>query len=542
MKNGVEEMKKRTVLLMVLVAMVTSLVLAGCASDTKNSSNATGEVVKGGELTYALATPPDSLDPHRTGYVVALRVIAQVFDTLITLDEKNEFQPRLATEWNVSNEGKTYTFKLRDDVKFHDGTPFNAEAVKYNFDRIVDPKTKAGNAIALIQDYESAEVLGEFEVAIHLSSPNAAFLSNVSQTLLSIVSPTAAEKYGEEFAYNPVGTGLFKFESYKENAEVKLVKNEDYNWGPVGVENKGPSHLDRLTFKIVPEEATRVGGIQSGQILVAETIPPQNISALEANKEIEIYSQDTIGLPFTLFFNQTNEPYNDVNVRKAILLGVDVDSIIKTLYLGYYNRSWSPLTPGIYGYNEKLENSWNYDVEAANKLLDEAGFTVGKDGIRVRDGKRLTLNYVDGAPNREKRNDIAVIIQQQLKKIGVDVSLNITQDFRTVVYTNADYDLYGNSQINTDPNSLLSIYQKGALLPRGIDDPELDELLLAGSTEQDREKRIDIYAKAQARIIEQAYIIPIYVFPYIVGTTNEVAGFKFNNLGIPILNDVSFIK
>ena len=542
MKNGVEEMKKRTVLLMVLVAMVTSLVLAGCASDTKNSSNATGEVVKGGELTYALATPPDSLDPHRTGYVVALRVIAQVFDTLITLDEKNEFQPRLATEWNVSNEGKTYTFKLRDDVKFHDGTPFNAEAVKYNFDRIVDPKTKAGNAIALIQDYESAEVLGEFEVAIHLSSPNAAFLSNVSQTLLSIVSPTAAEKYGEEFAYNPVGTGLFKFESYKENAEVKLIKNEDYNWGPVGVENKGPSHLDRLTFKIVPEEATRVGGIQSGQILVAETIPPQNISALEANKEIEIYSQDTIGLPFTLFFNQTNEPYNDVNVRKAILLGVDVDSIIKTLYLGYYNRSWSPLTPGIYGYNEKLENSWNYDVEAANKLLDEAGFTVGKDGIRVRDGKRLTLNYVDGAPNREKRNDIAVIIQQQLKKIGVDVSLNITQDFRTVVYTNADYDLYGNSQINTDPNSLLSIYQKGALLPRGIDDPELDELLLAGSTEQDREKRIDIYAKAQARIIEQAYIIPIYVFPYIVGTTNEVAGFKFNNLGIPILNDVSFIK
>jgi peptide/nickel transport system substrate-binding protein len=535
-------MNKKTVLLMVFFAVITSLVLAGCSSDATNANNATGESVKGGELTYALATAPDSLDPHRTGYVVALRVIAQIFDTLITLDENNAFQPRLATEWNVSNEGKTYTFKLRDDVKFHDGTPFNAEAVKYNFDRIVDPKTKAGNAIALIQDYESAEVIGEFEVAIHLSAPNAAFLSNVSQTLLSIVSPTAAEQYGEEFAYNPVGTGLFKFESYKENAEIKLVKNEDYNWGPVGVENKGPSHLDRVTFKIVPEEATRVGGIQSGQILAAETIPPQNIAALEANKEIEIYSQDTIGLPFTLFFNQTNEPYNEVNVRKAILLGVDVDSIIKTLYLGYYNRSWSPLTPGIYGYNEKLENSWNYDVEAANKLLDEASFTLGKDGIRVRDGKRLTLNYVDGAPNREKRNDIAVIIQQQLKKIGVEVSLNITQDFRTVVYTNADYDLYGNSQINTDPNSLFSLYQTGALLPRGIDDPELDELLLAGSVEQDREKRIDIYAKAQQRIIDQAYIIPIYVFPYIVGTTDEVAGFKFTNLGIPILNDVSFIK
>ena len=538
-------MKKNKLWLIAILSIISVLLLAACSDDSTNTNapaNTSGEIQKGGELTFALATSPDSLDPHRTGYVVALRVIAQIFDTLVTLDENNEYHPRLATEWSISEDGTDYTFKLRNDVTFHDGTPFNAEAVKYSFDRIVDPETKAANALALVQNYESTEIINDYEVVIHLSAPNAAFLSNISQTLLSIVSPTAAEELGEKFALNPVGTGLFKFESYKENAEIKLVRNDAYNWGPATSENKGAAHIDRVTFKIVPEEATRVGGVQSGQIDVAETIPPQNIASLEGSNSVVIYKQDTIGLPFTLFFNQTNEPYNDVNVRRALLYGVDVDTIVKTLYLGHYTRSWGPLTPGIYGYDESLENSWEYDVEKANQLLDDAGFTVGTDGIRERDGKRLTLNYVDGAPNREKRNDIAVIIQQQLKKIGVDVTLNITQDFRTVVYTNADYELYGNSQINTDPNGLKDIYKTGGLLPRNIDDPELDALLQAGGVEQDEAKRKEIYAKAQQRIIDQAYIIPIYVFPYIVGTTKDVIGIQFNNLGIPSLNDVSFTK
>ena len=530
-----------------ITMFLTVLFLVGCANDENSATNsndqtASGKAVKGGELTYALATSPDTLDPHRTGLVVALRVITQVFDSLVTLDENNKVHPHLATEWVISEDGKSYTFKLRDDVLFHDGTKFNADAVKYNFDRIKDPATKAANASALLQAYDSSEVLSEYEVKINLVHPSTSFLTNLSQSLLGIVSPTAAKQYGEEFGKNPVGTGLFKFESWQENAEIKLAKNEAYNWGPVNVDNRGPSYLDRVTFKIVPEEATRVGGIQSGQILAAETIPPQNISVLERDPNITIYSENTIGLPYTLFFNQTREPFNDVNVRKAVLLGVDVESILKTLYLGHYTRSWSPLTPGIFAYNESLENSWSYDVEKANELLDEAGFVIGSDGIRERNGKRLTLKYVDASPNREKRNDIAVIVQQQLKKLGIDVELTISQDARTIVYQNADYDLYGNSQINTDPNSLRSIYSTGALLPRGIDDPHLDELLAIGDVEQDAQKREQIYFEAQQRIIDQAYIIPIYVFPYIVGTTNKVDGFKFNKLGIPIFNDVFFSK
>lgn len=524
---------------------IAVLVISGCSNNESSSSSAKTEsgsnsedIQSGGELTYALATSPDTLDPHRNGWVVATRVINQIYDSLVELDENNEVLPRLATEWTASEDGKSYTFKLREDVTFHDGTPFNAEAVKYSYDRILNPETKAGNASALLNPYESSEVIDEYTIKINLSEPSTAFLGNLSQPLLGIVSPTAAEKYGDEFGKNPVGTGLFKFVSWTENSEIKLEKNPDYAWGPSAVENKGAAYLDKVTFKIVPEEATRLGGIQSGQLLAAESIPPQNLAALESDQKTAVHSIDTIGLPYTLFFNQASPPYDEVNVRKAILLGVDVDSILKTLYLGHYTRAWSPLTPGIIGFDKSLENSWKYDVKEANKLLDEAGFKVGSDGIRERNGKKLTLNYVDSSPNREKRNDIAAIIQQQLKEIGVAVELNITQDFATVVYQNGNYDVHGNSQSNTDPNALKPFYTTGSILPKGINNAELDKLLQEGSIEVDPEKRVEIYKQVQKIIIDEAYIVPIYVFPYIVGTSTSVVDLKLSKTSMPVLNDV----
>jgi len=403
--------------------MALLLLLSGCANSagTNNSSAETNEKVEaqpkqGGELTYALATSPDSLDPHRSGLAVAGRVFRTIFDNLVIQAEDGTIQPWLATEWTVSEDGKSYIFQLREDVKFHDGTPFNAEAVKFSFDRIIDPKTKSGNALSLLRPYVSSEVLEEYTIKINLATPSAAFLSNVSQNQLGIVSPTAVEKYGDQFGKNPVGTGPFKFVSWTENADIQVEKNSDYNWGPSNVENKGKPYLDKISFKIVPEEATRIGSVQSGQVLAAETVPPQNIASLKNDPKTQLLTVNTIGLPYTLFFNQRKEPWNNVKARQAVQLAIDVDSIVKTLYLGTYERSWSPLSPGIVGYDKSLEGSVKVDIDKANKILDELGYEKGSDGIRVKDGKQLTLNYVDGSPNREKRNDIAVIVQQQLKK------------------------------------------------------------------------------------------------------------------------------
>ncbi|MDN8592310.1 ABC transporter substrate-binding protein [Paenibacillus sp. 11B] len=530
------------------LAAVVVLVLSGCgaASNSNSTVQASGGEqsgqAEGGSLTYALATSPDTLDPHRSGLAVTVRAIRTIYDNLVVQLPDGSIKPWLAKEWSVSEDGKSYTFKLREDVKFHDGTPFNAEAVKFNLDRVIDPATKAANSLALIRPYSSSEVIDEYTIKVNLEQPSQAFLGNLSQALLGIVSPTAAKKYGDQLGKNPVGTGPYTFVKWDENADIVVAKNKDYNWAPETVENEGAPHLDTITFKIVPEEATRIGSVQSKQVLAAETVPPQNIAALKNDPNQQLLQANTVGLPYTLFFNLRKAPWDDVKVRQAVQSAVDVESIVKTLYLGNYERAWSALSPGILGYDASLEGSIHPDINKANQLLDEQGWVKGADGIREKDGKKLTLHYVDGSPNREKRNDIAAIIQQQLKQVGIAVEVEITKDIATVVYQNWDYDLYGNSQVNSDPNALYAFYHTSAEGERptlsGLSDPKIDKLLEQGAVETDPDKRVDIYNQIQQYLIDQAVILPIYVFPYTVAASKSVQGIKFDSLGYPLFNDV----
>lgn len=531
------------------------LALTGCGSaksgsgDAAQSPNAKQEVkqtaVVGGELTYALATSPDSLDPHRSGLAVAVRVLRTIYDSLVVQLPDGSIKPWLATEWTAQPDGLSYIFKLRKDVKFQDGTPFNAEAVKYSYDRILDPTTKAANSVALIKPYKSSEVIDEFTIKINLETPSRAFLGNLSQALLGIVSPTAAKKYGDQFGKNPVGSGPFSFVKWEENASIQVKRHPDYNWAPEIVENKGKSYLDQITFRIVPEEATRIGSVQSKQVLAGETVPPQNVVSLKSDASIQVHQVNTNGLPYTLFINQRKAPWSDVKARQALQAAIDVDAIVKTLYLGTYPRAWSPLSPGVIGYDASLENGIKPDVAKANKLLDELGWVKGADGIRVKDGKKLTLHYVDGSPNREKRNDIAVIIQQQLKQVGIVVEVEITKDVANVVYTKGEYDIYGNSQVNSDPNALYAFYHTSDPKARpslpGLADPQVDKWLEQGAIEPDDKKRVELYKQVQQSIIDNAVIIPVYVFPYTVAASKTVKGLKFDSLGYPLFND-TFIQ
>lgn len=538
------------------LSLALILVLTGCASNVKKEESgkegsattaAAGIAAKGGELTYALATSPDSLDPHRSGLAVAVRVLRTIYDNLVVQASDGSIKPWLATEWEISPDGKSYTFKLRKDVKFQDGTPFNAEAVKFNYDRIIDPATKAANSVALIRPYASAEVIDEYTVKLNLAAPSVAFLGNLSQALVGIVSPTAAKKYGDQLGKNPVGSGPFKFVKWEDNAQITVERNPDYNWGPSNVDNKASANLDTISFKIVPEEATRLGSVQSGQVLAAETVPPQNIIALKKDAKLQLLQVNTNGLPYTLFINQRQKPWDELKARQALQYAIDVTKIVQTLYLGTYDQAWSPLSPGTLGYDKSLENGIKPDLNKANKLLDEIGWVKGSDGIREKDGKKLTLHYVDGSPNREKRNDIAAIIQQQLKEIGIKVNVEITKDIATLIYKNGNFDIYGNSQVNTDPNALFAFYHSSIKSVaggnfQGAADLVLDKLLEQGAVEKDNAKRKDIYKQAQQKIINNADIIPIYVFPYTVAASKTVSGLKFDALGYPLFNDVSLKK
>ncbi len=543
-------MKTKSLSMLLALFLSILLVLSGCgdaaplpdSGQEQQPSTDESKQQAGGELSYALATSPDTLDPARSGWAVAIRVYRTIFDNLVTKLPDHTIKPWLATEWTESADGKSYTFKLRQDVTFHDGTPFNAEAVKFTFDRIIDPATKSGNARAQLLPYESSEVIDEFTIKLNLSRPSASFLGNLSQGGLGIVSPTAVAKYGEQFGQNPVGTGPFKFVKWEENLEVQVERNPDYRWAPEIVDNKGAAYLDRIVFKIVPEEATRIGSVQSKQILAAETVPPQNIVTLEKDPNFQLLKAKPLGLPFTLFINQKKAPWNELEMRQALQYGINVKEIVQTLYLGTYEQAWTSLVPGMIGYNDALEGKLQPDANKAGQLLDQQGWVKGADGIREKDGKKLTLHYVEATPNREKRQDIATMVQQQLKKIGIDVKIELTNNLASVVYTNGNYDIHGNSQVNGDSNALTSFYHtpaegERAILPN-LSIPEIDSLLDEGAVTKDEQKRADIYKQVQQLIHENAAIIPIYVFPYTVATVKNVEGIKFDLLGYPLFNDV----
>ncbi|EIJ82270.1 extracellular solute-binding protein family 5 [Bacillus methanolicus PB1] len=532
------------------------LLLAGCSfsgnsksTSVSSETNTTVKPIAGGELTYALATAPDTLDPHVSGFAVATRVIKSIFESLVYLSKDNTVEPWLATEWEISEDQKSYTFKLRKDVTFHDGSKFNAKVVKYNFDRIFNPKTKAATAATYMEKIKSIEILDDYTVKINLSEPSATFLNLLAHSNLSMISQEAAEKYGDQFGTHPVGSGPFKFVELKENDSIILEKNKNYHGGYPFAEHDGPAYLDKLIFKIIPEEATRIGSLQSGQVDAVEAVPPQNVVSIKGNKNFNLLKPETGGLPYTLFINQTNAPWNDVKARQALRSAIDVETILKTLYLGTYNRAWSALAPSTFGYNNSFENKDFYDVKKANQLFDELGWKRNSDdGFRTKDGKTLTLRIVNDAINREKRQDISLMVQQQLKEVGVKVEIITTSDANSILKDPNAYDLRGNSRIAIDPDDLRLFYHsqktwdKGGFSIPWLKDKEIDALLEKAAIENDKEKRAELYKQVQQKIIDQAVIIPIYVFPYTVATTSKLQGLKFDSVGYPLFYDVSFKK
>jgi peptide/nickel transport system substrate-binding protein len=494
----------------------------------------------GGELVFALdgaAVVTFLLDPHNSGFAPHNRVFRSIFDSLVVLRPDQSVGPWLAQSWQVAPDQKSYTFKLRGGVTFHDGTPFDAASVKANLDRISDPK----NALVALPDigpYAGADVLAPDTVRINLSEPFAPLLRNLSKTTLGIVSPAAVAKYGATFGQNPVGTGPFRFVSLIQGTEIRLARNEDYQWAPDGASHQGPAYLERLTFKNVPEEATRVAALQSRQVHAADTIPPQALAALRADPTFRVLDKELLNNNYALYPNIARAPWNDEQIRLALRLSLDIDTIVRVIYLGTLPRAWAPLSPSIFSSAEHdLAKSWKPDPKRAADILQANGWLPGASGIREKDGKRLTISFIDTQGNREKRLDVIQLVRRQLAKTGFDLSID-SQPAGTYVakMSNGEYDLAGASQFAPDPDVLRRLH-----LPDGrdkssvskVDDPEISQWLRDGMRENEPEARAELYHKVQAKLIDKTYALPIYVLLYNIGTTDAVSGVTIDTHGFP---------
>lgn len=539
--------RKKKLLLTLLSILSLSFLIVGCSAKQEADAgvkSGESQSIDGGEFTYGLATAPDTLDPHLSTMAVSARVIKNTFETLVEIDENDEIIPSLAEEWELSDDKKTYTFKLRKDVTFHDDTPFNAEAVKYNFERILDPESGAATTAIYLKLVESVKILDDYTVEVILEEPSATFLKYLGHFNLSIVSPKAVEEYGTQLGQHPVGTGPFKFESLTENDQIVLTKYENYHGHFPFVEHEGPANLDKLIFKIIPEESTRIGSVQSGQITAAETIPPQDIVSIQDSDQLKLWEAEAAGLSYTLFINNTTEPWDSVEARQALAESIDVDSIVNTLYLGTYERSWSALTPNTFGYDDSLENKDLYNVKKANETFDKIGWIKDSDGLRKKNGKTLTLRILDDAVNREKRQDISLMVQEQLKEVGIDVQIETTTEGITIMENSGAYDLRGNSRVALDPEDLSLFYYSTAEIGTGgfnipwYKNKEVDQWLDDARVEFDQEKREQLYKNIQQKLIEEAVIIPVYVFPYTVASAINVEGITFDSVGYPLFYNV----
>src|SRR5580765_6915714 len=268
----------------------------------------------GGTLVVGLDQEPPTLDPHASPSAVTYQVIGSVTENLLYRGPDGKLVPWLAESWQSARDGRSVTFKLRRDVKFHDGTPFNAEAVKFNFDRIVDPKFKAGGSRAALAGYSGSKVLDEYTVQVSFETPYAPFLNAAASGVLSIVSPKAVRESGDLVHTHPVGTGPFAMKDYVAKDHATMVRNPAYARKAPWSDRSGPAYLDAVVWKFVPEAGTRVTTLESGETQGIYLVPAQSLPRLEQNTALRVETMPWPGAPRIWLLNVTKPPMDDVRV------------------------------------------------------------------------------------------------------------------------------------------------------------------------------------------------------------------------------------
>lgn len=500
-----------------------------------NAAHAAEQPVSGGALKWGVTTEPSCFDPHRSSQQAAFFVSRNYIDSLIAKKADGTFAPWLATEWSVSADGKEYTYKLREDVVFHDGEKFDAAAVKANFDFIKKPEN-AVTAVSLLPNYDHAEVVSPYVVKLVLASPDSSFLESTSNVKLGLISPKSLEKGdlcggGAALA----GTGPFVFESYTRGQSAVFARNPAYNWAPGNAAHNGAAYLDRVTFRFLPEYAVRTGALTSGQVDLIEGVQPTDAPLFAEQPGFKLLTGPSgASTSFTFNINYTKAPADDVRVRRALRDGFDLEPIVKQVYLGTVPRAWSIIGPANPAYNKALVGSWGNDVAGANKLLDEAGWT-GRDseGFRTKEGKRLSIEVGYPQPYvRDSRDILIQGVQAALRKnVGLDLNLRlITAGEYAKNNANGTWTIYPNTDNPSDPaRELWDMLGSKGFLYSNIPNPDAE---ITGQIDEslqttDPVRKRQLTDAIQKRGVDQAFIVPLFAPSWFLAAKSNINGLGF---------------
>lgn len=538
----------------ILLTLVIA-VLAACTDDSEvetNTGAADESESASGDIVLSLPSDAVSLDPHGSNDSPSEKVRSHVFEGLVTQDENLEIAPELATDWEQVDD-TTWRFTLRDDVTFHDGSPFNAEVAKANLDRLLDPSRSSTRAFVLEMieevnalDDQTLEIVTEYPFAPlpgHLTHGAGNIISKelidedyqfaldeagVDMTLEEYyelreaggdeheeVAQEISEFTGTIVEQNPVGTGYLKYEDRRPGESTTLSRNEDY-WD-------GPANFETLTLKVVPETGSRLAELETGSSQAIADVQSSDAERIESNDDMTLANSQSVALEY-VGINTQSEPLDDVRVRQAITHAFDKKAVIDGVYNGAGIVADSPLAPDVFGYDDGLD-TLDYDMDRARELLEEAGY-----------GDGFSLNIMVNDDNPE-RIDTAIWMQESLAELNIDLEIQQIEWGAFLDATgNGEHDLYimswGNSTGDPD-NALTPLFHSSRLGSPGnrafFENDEMDRLLDEGRQATDEAEREALYSEAQELLVEEAPAIFIMHPQYMNAYSNNIEGLEINS-------------
>ncbi|WP_053365812.1 glutathione ABC transporter substrate-binding protein [Bacillus sp. FJAT-27245] len=405
-------MKKSFITKMIAMVLVLALFLVGCSNSDSSSGKSGGgkkqikapdnqEIAKkeGNDITIAVADNFISMDPHDTNDTLSYSAQKTMLEGLVGFDKDMKVIPVLAESYEANDAATEFTFKLKTGIQFHDGTPFNAEAVKVNIDRLANPDNnlKRHSLFAIVKETQAVD---ENTVKVILKEPFGAMINTFAHPAAMILSPKALETYGKDVSRNPVGTGPFKFGEWKQTDYLKVVKNENYR-------EAGNPKVDSITFKPTPENGARVAMLQAGEADFIYPVPTEQAESINGKNGIVVENNQSIIVRY-LSMNTTKKPFNDPKVRQAINHAINKDAFVKVVMNGFSSKLDSVIAPNTQFYSKQEE--YEFNIEKAKQLLKEAGY---ENGFETK---------VWGSNNSTAQKGME-FIQQQLGQIGVKVEV-----------------------------------------------------------------------------------------------------------------------
>ncbi|MEM1345330.1 MAG: ABC transporter substrate-binding protein [Pseudomonadota bacterium] len=486
-------------------------------------------------VTIVREVETDRYDPHRTTARAASEVLFMLADTLVSLDfDMKTIAPGLAERWEVSEDGLTYTFHLKEGVSFCDGRAMTADDVVYSLNRWIDPETKSPVAWRA-GDVKSITAADANTVVYELEAPFSELLYQLTQSFAVVVDQEQVAALGDDFGVTGFnGTGPFCWGEWRPREVTRLTRHEAYTWGPPIYENTGPAQVAEVEWRMVPEENTRMAAVMTGQVDITQYVPWNSLRILRGNPKVQVTLSDAAHWSYFTGFKIDKPVVNETAVRQALNLAVDQEALVRNIYFDEVEPAFSYISTGTLDWNAAIEpDLLTTDIERANAILDGAGWVMGDDGFRYKEGEKLeVLAYGFTGSTWSK---IMEAMQADFRKVGADLQIQLYD--ATVAWgklATQEFDLFGMSFPYVSAGDALNLYFRSENMPTpnrmNWNDPETDRLLNAGKTATSEAERAEAYGEVLRKVHDAAVWIPLYHEPMRLAQTTRMAPVRPHNI------------